>query len=91
VNWYYAIGEDIHGPVSRAELESLFSTGVVSIDTLVLQEGMFDWVHYVDLKKTTQILPVISGRFEPHPTTPIAEDQESAGQDGTEGRRSGED
>jgi hypothetical protein len=92
VNWFYAIGEDIHGPVSRAELESLFTTGVVTIDTLVLQEGMYDWVHFVDLKKTTQILPVIGGRSEPvpQPTPPGAEDQESAGHEGG-GERSGED
>jgi len=91
VNWYYAIGEDIHGPVSRAELESLFSSGAVTIDTLVLQEGMFDWVHYVDLKKTTQILPVFGARLESHLTTPIAENQESTGHDGADGRRSGDD
>jgi hypothetical protein len=91
VNWYYAIGEDIHGPVSRAELDSLFSSGVVSVDTLVLQEGMFDWVHFVDLKKTTQILPVLGGRSESRQTTPPNEDHESAGHEGGGGVRSGEE
>jgi hypothetical protein len=92
VNWFYAIGEDIHGPVSRAELESLFSSGVITINTLVLQEGMYDWIHFVDLKKTTQILPVISGYGSPapQPTPPDAEHHESAGQDGG-GERSSED
>jgi GYF domain 2 len=59
VNWYYAVGDQINGPVSRVELESLFSAGTLSQDTLVLQEGMYDWIHFVDLKKTTQILPVV--------------------------------
>jgi hypothetical protein len=90
VNWYYAIGDDIHGPVGRAELDSLFSSGVVTVDTLVLQEGMFDWVHFVDLKKTTQILPVFGARSESRLTAPITENQESTGHDGTDGRRSGE-
>ena len=54
--------EEIHGPVGRAELESLFTAGVVTVDTLVLQEGMYDWIHFVDLKKTTQILPVIGAK-----------------------------
>lgn len=62
VNWYYAVGEEIHGPVSRSELESLFTTGVVTVNTLVLQEGMYDWIHFVDLKKTTQILPVLGAK-----------------------------
>jgi hypothetical protein len=59
VNWYYAVGDNVNGPVSRAELEGLFTSGVVTVNTLVLQEGMYDWVHFVDLKKTTQILPVL--------------------------------
>jgi len=59
VNWYYATGDKINGPVSRLELESLFTAGTLSQDTLVLQEGMYDWIRFVDLKKTTQILPVM--------------------------------
>jgi len=58
VNWYYANGQEIHGPVSRSELEALFTAGTVTVETLVLQEGMYDWIPFVDLKKTTQILPV---------------------------------
>ena len=64
MNWYYANEGEILGPVSRAELESLFTTGVVTVETLVLQEGMYDWIHFTDLKKTTQILPVIGRTTE---------------------------
>ena len=67
MHWYYANGQEIHGPVSRSELESLFTTGVVTVNTLVLQEGMYEWIHFVDLKKTTQILPV----FAAPPKTPL--------------------
>jgi hypothetical protein len=59
VNWYYAVGDKVNGPVSRAELESMFTAGTITVNTLVLQEGMYDWIHFVDLKKTTQILPVV--------------------------------
>lgn len=64
MNWYYAVGDKINGPVSRTELESLFTAGTLSPDTLVLQEGMYDWIHFVDLKKTTQILPVMGATPE---------------------------
>jgi hypothetical protein len=65
MNWYYANGQEIHGPVSRAELEALFAAGVVTVESLVLQEGMYQWIHFVDLKKTTQILPVIGTTATP--------------------------
>ena len=59
MNWYYAIGDQIKGPVTRVELETLFRVGTITVSTLVTQEGMYDWIHFVDLKKTTQNLPVI--------------------------------
>ena len=57
VKWYYATGDKPLGPVTRAELETLFDAGTITTATLVTQEGMYDWVPYVDLKKTTQFLP----------------------------------
>jgi GYF domain 2 len=62
VKWYYALGDQPYGPVSRAELESLYDYGVISTSTMVLQEGMYDWVPFVDLKKTTQFLPCIGDK-----------------------------
>ena len=85
MNWYYAIGGEIHGPVSRTELESLFSSGQLAHDTLVLQEGMYDWIHFVDLKKTTQILPVFGAAPKSLVAEPPVEHQESPGQEGTGG------
>jgi hypothetical protein len=73
VKWYYAVGEQPYGPVSRAELESLYDYGVVSTSTMVLQEGMYNWVPFVDLKKTTQFLPCIGMSKESAETAPALE------------------
>jgi hypothetical protein len=56
MKWYYAEGDKSIGPLERTELEALFSSGKISTSTLVVQEGMYDWVPYRDLKKTTQFL-----------------------------------
>jgi hypothetical protein len=60
VKWYYAIGSQPCGPVDRVELEALYQAGTVTASTMVLQEGMYDWVPLVDLKKTTQFLPTFN-------------------------------
>jgi hypothetical protein len=64
VKWYYAVGNQPYGPVSRAELESLYDYGVVTTSTMVLQEGMYDWVPFVDLKKTTQFIPYVGDKLK---------------------------
>jgi hypothetical protein len=56
MKWFYADGDKPVGPIERAELEALFVAGKISTSTLVVQEGMYDWVPYRDLKKTTQFL-----------------------------------
>jgi len=58
VKWYYFNGEQPVGGMDRAELEALYTGGVITTNTLVIQEGMYDWIPFRDLKKTTQILPV---------------------------------
>ena len=60
VKWYYAIESKPCGPVDRVELEALYQAGTVTASTMVLQEGMYDWVPLVDLKKTTQFLPTFN-------------------------------
>lgn len=64
VKWYYAVGDKPIGPVSRAELESLYEGGTITTATMVLQEGMYDWVPFVDLKKTTQFLPSLAEKVK---------------------------
>jgi hypothetical protein len=56
VKWYYATGDRVVGPIERTDLEALFSSGTISTNTMVVQEGMYDWVPYKDMKKTTQFL-----------------------------------
>jgi predicted Zn finger-like uncharacterized protein len=41
--WYYALGQDRQGPVSREELGNLITAGTVSRNTYVWCEGMEDW------------------------------------------------
>ena len=87
VKWYYAVGDKPLGPVTRAELETLFDAGTITTTTLVTQEGMLDWVPYVDLKKTTQFLPSFGVKVkldkeepsppEPQPPVPAAEASKS--------------
>ena len=60
VKWYYSVANKPVGPVTRAELDSLFESGTITTSTLVVQEGMPDWFPFVNLKKTTQSLPVIA-------------------------------
>jgi hypothetical protein len=57
MKWYYAIESQPFGPVDRVELEALYQAGTITASTMILQEGMYDWVPLVDLKKTTQFLP----------------------------------
>jgi hypothetical protein len=64
VKWYYAVGSQPFGPVDRVELESLYQTGVISASSMILQEGMYDWVPLVDLKKTTQFLPCFGDKIK---------------------------
>jgi hypothetical protein len=64
VKWYYAVGNQPVGPVDRVELESLYQAGTITASTLVLQEGMYDWVPLVDLKKTTQFIPTMSDKVK---------------------------
>ncbi|HWY78719.1 MAG TPA: DUF4339 domain-containing protein [Verrucomicrobiae bacterium] len=67
VKWFYAVDGQVKGPVERAELEVLFKNGEITTSTLVIQEGMYGWVPFVDLKKTTQFLNVIG---DPSKTQP---------------------
>jgi hypothetical protein len=53
------------GPVERAELEKLFESGTVAQNTMVLQEGMMDWIPYQDLKKTTQFITTFRPKTPP--------------------------
>jgi TM2 domain-containing membrane protein YozV len=42
--WYYAAGNERHGPVSAAELKTLADAGTLKPTDLVWKDGMADWV-----------------------------------------------
>lgn len=43
MQWYYAVGEQRHGPVEQAEFDRLVSEGIIQEATLVWRQGMTAW------------------------------------------------
>ena len=43
MQWYYAVGDQRHGPVEQAEFEKLVSDGTIKGDTLIWRAGMAEW------------------------------------------------
>ncbi len=43
MQWYYAIGDQRHGPVEQAEFDRLVSEGTIKPETLVWRQGMAAW------------------------------------------------
>ncbi len=48
-NWYYAVGQQRNGPVSRKEIGRLVASGRVGGDSLVWTPGMANWQRYDSL------------------------------------------
>ena len=42
--WYYEVGGESVGPVSESELRVLLDSGEISLETLVWQESLADWM-----------------------------------------------
>jgi hypothetical protein len=59
MTWYYAIGNERHGPVDDAALDRLIATGVVTPDTLVWRAGMADWQPLAQARPRTTAAPTI--------------------------------
>lgn len=43
-NWYYAIGQERHGPIDITALRQLLASGQIMANTLVWTDGMPNWV-----------------------------------------------
>lgn len=56
-SWYYSVGTERCGPVSNAELKSLFQTGRVSARDLIWKEGFEDWVAIADVPEFASTSP----------------------------------
>lgn len=46
MQWYYAVGDQRHGPVEQAEFDRLVSAGTITGATLVWRAGMAQWQPY---------------------------------------------
>src|SRR5205085_12021153 len=53
MQWYYAIGDQRHGPVIQSEFERLVSVGTIKPDTLVWRQGMAAWQPYAAAMSAT--------------------------------------
>src|SRR5690242_20697211 len=58
MNWYYVEAGQQRGPVTEADLDSLFQSGRIQVDSLVWKEGMHNWHHYQQIKSTVGGAPV---------------------------------
>src|SRR5687767_348928 len=43
-NWYYAVGQDRHGPIDITALRQLLSSGQIAPNALVWTDGMANWI-----------------------------------------------
>jgi uncharacterized RDD family membrane protein YckC len=51
MNWYYALGDQQIGPISKAELQALVKTKKINSDTRVWRPGMKEWQELGQLVK----------------------------------------
>ncbi len=58
MNWYYVESGQQRGPISEAELDSLFSNGTIRWDTLVWREGMAEWISYHQARPSNPVPPL---------------------------------
>jgi len=56
--WYYAIAGQQQGPVSRGELEGLFTAGTLGRDSHVFKQGMGNWAQAADVPELASMLAV---------------------------------
>ncbi len=50
MNWYYVEAGEKRGPITEAELDSLYSSGKVQSNTLVWHDGAADWMPFSKVK-----------------------------------------
>jgi hypothetical protein len=71
--WYYAIGGEQTGPISRSELSALIQSGRITRETLVWSEGTDDWIparqteqFRSDFQPTSAVPPPLVGQSVPN-------------------------
>lgn len=60
MEWYYVHAGQRVGPISGEELDRLFQSGAVNVDTLVWRAGMADWQPYSAFKGVEPGLAAVS-------------------------------
>ncbi len=68
MNWYYALAQKQHGPVTDDQLRGLVKDGVVTGDTLVWRDGLANWQPYRLVAGPAEPTP------SPMPAIPVAAD-----------------
>jgi len=64
--WYYAQGDDEHGPITAGKLKSLADSGKLNPDDLVWREGMDDWK---PAREVARLFPNAPGKVPVSPPT----------------------
>jgi uncharacterized RDD family membrane protein YckC len=57
MDWYYAVGDQQVGPISKAELQALVKAKKINAQTRVWRTGMKEWQELGQLLKADQTLP----------------------------------
>ena len=57
MDWYYAVGDQQLGPISKAELQALVKAKKINAQTRVWRTGMKEWQELGQLLKANQALP----------------------------------
>jgi hypothetical protein len=63
MNWYYVENGQQVGPVTKEQLEQLLQTGRITIETLVWQQGMDNWLPLRDANVTSLTPPSLPPRL----------------------------
>jgi hypothetical protein len=72
MDWYYAEGDEQHGPVSEEEFSRLIDGGVIAPDTLIWCAAMTDWRTFKEVRAMGSLLP--SADTDPVPLHRAADD-----------------
>lgn len=63
MEWYYAESGQRLGPISEADLQSLYVAGRIRSDTLVWKAGMAEWQPFSSARPYPPGMPVAAGQF----------------------------
>ena len=91
--WYYAKGNQQHGPVSAADIKALAQSGQLTPQDMVRTDGMTEWKPAASVKglfgsPTVSPPPIPQSVVAPPPVAPIVATPASQGEPSAAGRKS---